>query len=536
MNQWHSEIKRQLDRWQKEKEEQRTHKESRLNMVYGERPTYEKPNSSRDSLDFMRSAPRPKHPYESDFRHRTRTNSRVHSRSIGASSARDGDASVISDEPEAIPTRRGGTAVYSMPPERDHIEVLAQSGAIEALRARSQTQDGSSFVLWRNQILPPQPPPPQLPQPPTPTSALLFPSASARKLPERRLRSRQASTGTLASAESDSSSNHARLIIGGRRPSVPDLSNSPLYPVPNSGGATGRELREHSPTSTLGVPDQPRVRSHSNPNTQPIPSHPYAMDFGVQFQTAGRSATNVSQYQPPTHLRDDKSGRQSHRKRNSGSSFDSAGSSDVYGGTTSPLTPFSSREESSFFYPANTASPAHPYAVPPLPPTLTGQKPTGQKIHRPPNLRLASSASDIHLSAVTPPSATFPGYQRVPVPPQSIGSPGPMSGLGSTPTTPTSSRMHITVHYGTDHKFTLGSLTTTPFEEVVDKMRKKIRTCTSSDANGPLRMYYGDDRGGRTRLRTMEDYRGALEAVMTRFARGNQTSPGSLVVWVQPDI
>jgi len=538
MNQWHSEIKRQSDRWQKEKEEQRTHEESRLNVVYGERPTYEQVDSSHDSLDFMRSAPRPKHPYESDFRPRSRTNSRVHSRSVGASSARDGDASVISDEPEAIVTRRGGTAAYSMPPERDHIEVLAQSGAIEALRARSQTQDGSSFILWRNQILPPQPPPPQLPQPPIPTPAIYFPSTSVRKLPERRLRSRQRSTGTLASAESDSSSNHAKLTLGVRRPSVPDLPDSPLYPVPTSGGATGREPREResrinpmSPTSTLGVPAQPRVRSHSNPNVQPIPSHPYAMDYGVQLQTAGRSTTNVSQYQPPAHSYDDKSGRQSHRKRNSGSSFDSAESSDVYGGRSSPLTPFSSREGSSLCYPGNTASPVHPYAAPPLPTALSGQK-----VHRPPNLRLASCSSDIHMGAVTPPSATFPGYQQVPVPAQSSGSPGPTSGLTSTPTTPTSSRLHITVHYGTDHKFTLGFLTTTPFEEVVDKMRKKIRICTSSGANGPLRMYYGDDMGGRTLLRTTEDYRGALEAVMTRLARGNQTSPGSLVVWVQPDI
>ena len=527
MNQWHSEIRRQSDRWQKEKEEQRTHKDSHSHMVYGERPTYEQVNSSRDSdsLDFMRSAPRPKHPYENDFRPRSRTNSRVHSRSIGASSARNGDASVISDEPEAIVTRRGGTAAYSMPPERDHNDVLAQSGAIEALRARSQTQDGSSFILWRNQILPPQPPPPQLPRPPTPTSAIRLPSTSVRKLPERRLRSRQSSNGTLASAESDSSSNNTRLILGGRHPSVPDLSN---YPVLNLGGATGLRERESrinptSPTSTLGVPAQPRVRSHSNPNVQPIPSHPYAMDYSVQLQTAGRGATNVSQYQPPAHPYDDRSGRQSHRKRNSGSSFDSAESSDVYGGS-SPLTPFSSREDSPFFYPVNTASPAHPYAVPPLPTALAGQK-----THRPPNLRLASSSSNIHVSAVTPPSATFPGYhQQVPVPPQSIGSPGPII--------QTSSRLHITTHYGTDHKFTLAFLTTTPFEEVVDKMRKKIRTCTSSDAHGPLRMYYGDDRGGRTLLRTTEDYRGALEAVMTRLARGNQTSPGSLVVWVQPDI
>src|SRR5258706_8048984 len=111
-----------------------------------------------------------------------------------------------------------------------------------------------------------------------------------------------------------------------------------------------------------------------------------------------------------------------------------------------------------------------------------------------------------------------------------------MSGAASSPTTTTSSRLHITVHYGTDHKFILGFLTSTPFEEVVDKMRKKIRICTSSDANGPLRMYYGDDRGGRTLLRSTEDYSGALDVVRTRLARGNPTSPGLLVVWVQPDV
>jgi len=544
MNQWHSEIKRQLDRWQKDKEEQRIRKESRSNMAYGERPIYEQVNSSRDSLDFMRAAPRPKHPYESDFRPRSRSNSRVYSQPISASPARDGDASVIPDgtfiQSEATVTRRGGTAAYSMPPERDHIEVLAQSGAIESLRARSQTQDGSSFVLWRNQILPPQPPPPQLPQPPTPTSAIGFPSISVRKLPEHRLRSRQGSTSTLASAESDSSSNRARITHSGRRPSVPDLSSPPPYPMSHSGSTTGRKPREResrvnnamSGTVTLGVPAHPRVRSHSNPHVQPIPSRPYAMDYGAQAQLA---AMNVSQYQHLAHPYGDRSVSQSRRKRNSGSSLDSVESWDLFGGGSSPLTPFSSREGSSFYHSGNAVSSAHPYAVPPLPSAPTGQKPTAQKALRPPNLRLASSSSDIRVSALTPLSATFPSYQQVPVP-QPIGSPGVTSGVTPTPTTPTGSRLLITVHYGTDHKFMLGFLTTTPFEEVVDKMRKKIRTCTSSDANRPLRMYYGDDNGGRTLLRTTEDYRGAIDVVGDRLARGNQASPGALVLWVQPDI
>jgi len=514
--------------------------ESRSNIAYGERPMYEQVNSSRDSLDFMRAAPRPKHPYESDFRSRSRSNSKVHSQLISLSSARDGDGGVIPDEPfkqlEATVSRRGRTAAYSMPPERDHLDVLAQSGAIEALRARSQTQDGSSFVLWRNQIIPPQPPPPQLPQPPTPTSAIGSSSTFAVKLPERPPRARQSSTSTLASAESDSSSNRSRPILGGRRPSVPDISYSSRYPAPHSGSATGRELRERNPmlsTSTLGVPAQPRVRSHSNPSVQPIPSYPYAVDSGVRLPTAEQGTTKLSQYQPLARPYGGRSGSQSHRKRSSGSSFDSAESSDVYGGRSSPITPFSSREGSSFCFPGNTASSAHLYAVPPLATAPAGQTPTGQKFSQLPNLRLASSSPNMHVSGVTPPSATFSRYQPVPAP---TGSPSVMTGPKSsstTPTTPTSGRLHITVHYGTDHKFTLGFLTTTPFEEVVDKMRKKIRICTSSDANGPLRMYYGDNKGGRTLLRTTEDYCGALDVVRTR---GNPTSPGPLVVWVQPDV
>jgi len=129
-------------------------------------------------------------------------------------------------------------------------------------------------------------------------------------------------------------------------------------------------------------------------------------------------------------------------------------------------------------------------------------------------------------------------YQRVPLS-RPIGSPGITNAMNSpisTPTTPTGGRLHITVHYGTNHKFTLGFLTTTPFEEVVDKMRKKIRTCTSSDANGPLRVYYEDDRGGRTPLQTTEDYCGALDVIKTRLVQENQTLPGSLVFWVQPDV
>lgn len=531
MHQWHSEIKRQLDRWQKDKEEQRTRMESRSNIVYGERPMYDQVNSSRDSLDLMRAAPRPRHPYESDFRSRSRSNSRVHSRSISVSSARDGDTSVIPDEAfnqlEATVTRRGGTAAYSMPPERDHIEVIVQSGAIEALRARSKTQDGSSFILWRNQILPPQPPPPQLPQPPVPTSAIRFPSTSIGKLPERRLRARQSSTSTLASVESDSSSNRVGIIPGGRRPSVPDLSHSSRTPVLHSGSTAGRESPEYNPmfsASTLGVPVQRRVRSHSNPSD------------GVLPPTAGQSPTNVPQHQPLARPYDDRSGPQCHHKRSSCSSFDSVESSEVYGGGSSPLTPFSSREGSSLSFSGNTAPPAHQYAVPLLASAPAGQAPTGQKIQRPPNLRLASSSSDIHVSGVTPPSATFSRHRPVPVPPQTIRSSGVTSSPTSSPTTATSGRLHITVHYGTDHKFILGFLTSTPFEEVVDKMRKKIRICTSSDANGPLRMYYGDDRGGRTPLRTTEDYSGALGVVRTRLARGNPTSPGFLVVWVQPDV
>ena len=542
MHQWHSEIKRQLDRWQKDKEEQRNRMESRSNMVYGERPVYDQANSSRDSLDLMRAAPRPKHPYASDFRSRSRSNSRVHSRSTSVSSARNGDASVIPDEAlnklEATVSRRGGTAAYSMPPERDHIEVLMQSGAIEALRARSQTQDGSSFVLWRNQILPPQPPPPQLPQPPIPTSAIRFPSTSVRKLPERRLRARQSSTSTLASADSDSSSNRVGIIPGGRRPSVPDLSYSSRIHLPHSGSVAGREPPERNPmfgASTLGVPAQPRVRSLSNPSVQPVPSHPHEMG-GVPSPTAGWSTTNVPQHQPLSRPYDDRSGSQSHRKRSSGSSFDSLESSEVYGGLSSPLTPFSSREGYSLCFSGNTALSAHPYAVPPLASAPAGQTPTGQKIPRPPNLRLASSSSDIHVSGVTPPSMTSPRYRPVPIPHQLIGSSGVMSGAASSPTSATSSRLHITVHYGTDHKFILGFLTSTPFEEVVDKMRKKIRICTSSDANGPLRMYYGDDRGGRTALQSAEDYSDALDGVKTRLARGNPTSPGLLVVWVQLDV
>jgi len=536
MHQWHSEIKRQLDRWQKDKEEQRTRMESHSSILYGERPMYDQANSSRDSLDLMRAAPRPRHPYESDFRSRSRGNSRVHSRSISVSSTRDGDASVIPDEaskqPEATVTRRGGTAAYSMPPERDHIDVMMQSGAIEALRARSQTQDGSSFVLWRNQILPPQPPPPQLPQPPTPTSALRFPSTSIGKLPERRPRVRQSSTSTLASADSDSSSNRIGVIPGGRRPSVPDLSHSSRTLVLHSSSTTGREPPESNPifgTSTLGVPVRPRVRSHSNPSVQPIPSHPPAMD-GVLSPTAGQNTTNIPQHQPLARPYGDRSGSQSHHKRSSGSSFDSVESSDVYGG--SPLTPFSSREGSFLSFSGNTASPVHPYAVPPL----ASAPAAGQKILRPPNLRLASSSSDIHASGVTPPSATSSRYRPVPVPPQPIRSSSVTSGPTLSPTTTTSSRLHITVHYGTDHKFILGFLTSTPFEEVVDKMRKKIRICTSSDANGPLRMYYEDDRGGRTLLRTTGDYSRALDVVRTRLAQGNPTSPGLLVVWVQPDV
>lgn len=516
--------------------------EYRSNIIYGERPMYDQANSSRDSLDLMRAAPRPKHPYESDFRSRSRSKSRVHSRSISVSSARDGDTSVIPDEAlkelEATVTRRGGTAAYSMPPERDHIEVIVQSGAIEALRARSKTQDGSSFILWRNQILPPQPPPPQLPQPPLPTSAIRIPSTAIGKLPERRLRARQSSTSTLASVESDSSSNRVGRIPGGRRPSVPDLSHSSRTHVLHSGSTAGRESPECNPmfgASTLGVPVQRRVRSHSNPSIQPIPSHPHAVD-GVLSPTAGQGTTNVPQHQPLARPYDDSSGPQSHRKRSSGSSFDSVESSEVYGGESSPLTPFSSREGSSLCFSGNTASPAHQHAVPLFASAPAGQAPTSQKIQRPPNLRLASSSSDIHVSGVTPPSATFSGHRPVPVPPQPIRSSGVTSGPTSSPTTATSGRLHITVHYGTDHKFILGFLTSTPFEEVVDKMRKKIRICTSSDANGPLRMYYGDDRGGRTPLRTTEDYSGALDVVRTRLARGNPTSPGLLVVWVQPDV
>ena len=539
MNQWHSEIKRQLDRWQTDKEEQRIRTESRTKMVCGEHPMYEQLDSSLDYLDFMRAAPRPKHPYQNDFRSRSRSNSRVHSRSTSVSSARVVDEAF--KQPEATVCRRGGTTAYSMPPERDHIEVLAQSGAIEALRARSQTQDGSSFVRWRNQILPPQPPPPQLPQPPTPTPAIGALSTSVHKLPERALRARQNSTSTLPSAESDSSGNRAGLILGGRRPSVPDLSDPSPYPVRHWGGVTGgpreRELRVNtvSGTNTLDVPAQPGLRSRSSPNSEPIPSHPYAMDYGVRSQTTGRSATNASQSRFFAHSYDDRSGSQNHRKRSSGSSFDSVESSDVYGGGSSPLTPLSSREGSSYCYSGNSPSSTHHYAARPLPPT-------GQKVLRPPNLRLASSSPDIHASGVTSPSKTFPSYQQVPVHPQPIGSPGikspisVMSDPTSTPTTPTGGRLHITVHYGTDHKFTLGFLTTTPFEEVMDKIRKKIRICTSSDANGPLRMYYGDDRDGRTLLRTTEDYRGALDVVSTRLSRRNQTLPGSLVLWVQPDV
>ena len=541
MNQWHSEIKRQLDRWQKDKEEQRIRMEPRSNTVHGERPMYEQVNSSQDSLDLMRAAPRPKHPYASDFRSRSRSSSRVHSRSISASSARDGDASVIPDEAfkqlEATVSRRGGTAAYSMPPERDHIDVLTQSGAIEALRARSQTQDGSSFVLWRNQILPPQPPPPQLPQPPIPTSAMKSPSTSAGKLPERRLRARQSSTSTLASAESDSSSNRAGIILGGRRPSVPDLSHSSRTYVPHSGTASGREPPERNPifgTSTLGVPAQPRVRSLSNPYVQPIPSHPHAMD-GVLTLTVGRSNTKVPQHQPLSHPHGDRSGYQSHQKRSSGSSFESL-ESPVYVGGSPPLTPFSSREGYSLYFSGNTASSAHPYAASPLTSAPPGQTPTSQKIIRPPNLRLVSSSSDIRVNGLRSPLATSPRYRPMPVPHQPIGPPSVMSGAASPTTTATSSRLHITVYYGTDHKFILGFLTSTPFEEVVDKMRKKIRLCTSSEANGPLRMYYGDDRGGRTLLRSAEDYSGALDVVRTRLAGGNPTSPGLLVVWVQPDV
>lgn len=542
MHQWHFEIKRQLDRWQKDKEEQRIRMEPRSNMVHGERPMYEQVNSSHDSLDLMRAAPRPKHPYASDFRSRSRSSSRVHSRSTSVSSTRDGDASVISDEAfkqlEATVSRRGGTAAYSMPPERDHMEVLVQSGAIEALRARSQTQDGSSFVLWRNQILPPQPPPPQFPQPPIPTSAI---RSASTKLPERRMRARQSSTSTLASAESDSSSNRVGIIPGGRRPSVPDLSYSSRTYVPHSGSATGREPPERNPmfgTSTLGVPAEPRVRSLSNPNVQPIPSHPHTMD-GVLSLTIGRSTTKVPQHQPLSHPHGDRSGSQRHRKRSSGSSFDSL-ESPLYGGGSSPLTPFSSREGYSLHFSGNTASSAHPYAAPPLASAPLGQTPSGQKNFRPPNLRLVSSSSDIRASGVTSPLATSPRYRPMPVPHQPNGSPGVMSGAASSATSPTtiatSSRLPITVHYGTDHKFILGFLTSTPFEEVVDKMRKKIRICTSSDANGPLRMYYGDDRGGRTLLRSAEDYSGALDVVRTRLARGNPSSPGLLVVWVQPDV
>lgn len=511
-------------------------------MIYGERPVYEQVSSSGDSLGFMRAAPRPKHPYESDFRSRSRSNSRVQPRSTSTSSVRDGGVSVSPDEaskqPEAKITRRGGMAAYSMPPERDHIEVLAQSGAIEALRARSQTQDGSSYIMWRNQILPPQPPPPQLPRPPTPISAIGFPSTLVRELPERRLRSRQSSTSTLASAESDSSSNRDRLPLDGRRPSVPGLSNPSLYPVPHLGSAIGREPRERNPvfsTSTLNVPAQPRMRSHSNPNGQPVHPQSHTTDHGVRSQTAQRSAANVSQYQPQVHTYDDRSGSQSHGKRSSGSSFDSVESSGVPGGRSSPLTPFSSTEGSSYGYPGISASSTRPYtyAVPPLP---TGQTPAGQRVPRPPNLRLAKSSFDIHMGGVAPSSATFPNYQQMPVPPQPIGSPGVMGGSTSAPNTPTGGRLHITVHYGADHKFTLAFLTTTPFEEVVDKIRKKIRICTSSGANGHLRMYYGDDRGSRTLLRTTEDYRGALDVVGARLARGSQTLPGSLVVWVQPDV
>jgi hypothetical protein len=499
---------------------------------------YEQPNSGHDPLDSMRAAPRPKHPYESEFQSRSQSNSRVHSRSTSVSSARVGDTSVFPDEtfqqPKATAIRRGGTAAYSMPPERDHIEVLAQSGAIEALRARSQTQDGSSFVRWRNQILPPQPPPPQLPQPPTPTSAIGFPSTSARKLPERSLRSRQSSTSTLASAESDSSSNRARQIPGGRRPSVPDLSTASPYPMPHWGSATGREPREREAranpifgASTLDVPAQSRVRSHSNPNVKPLPSHPFPLNWP---QTARQNGTNISQCQPLVCPDGDRSGSQSHRKRSSGSSFDSVESSDGYGGRSSPLTPLSSREGPSYCHSGNATSSTHPYALRRLPPVPADLTPTGTKPLRPPALRLASSSSNMHASGVTSPS-----YQRVPAP-QPIVSPGAASGPTSTPNTPTGGRLHITVHYGTDHKFTLGFLTTTPFEEVVDKMRKKIRICTSSDANAPLRMYYSDDGGGRTLLRTTEDYRGALDVARARLAQGNQALPGSLVVWVQPDV
>ena len=515
--------------------------EPRSNMVHGERPMYDQANSSHDSLDLMRAAPRPKHPYASDFRSRSRSGSRVHSRSISVSSARDSDANVIPDEAfkqlEATVSRRGGTAAYSMPPERDHIEVLMQSGAIEALRARSQTQDGSSFVLWRNQILPPQPPPPQFPQPPVPTSTMRSPSASVGKLPERRKPARQSSTSTLASAESDSSSNRVGVIPGGRRPSVPDLSHSSRTYVPHSGSATRREPPERNPTFgtiTLGVPAQPRVRSLSNPYVQPNPSHPQATD-GVLSTTVGRSTTKVPQRQPLSHPHGDRSGSQRHRKRSSGSSFESL-ESPVYSGGSPPLTPFSSSEGYSLYFSGNTASSAHPYAAPPLASSPVGQTPTRQKILRPPNLRLVSSSSDIRVSGMRSPLAISPRYRPMPVPHQPIGPPAVTSGAASSTTTATSSRLHITVHYGTDHKFILGFLTSTPFEEVVDKMRKKIRICTSSEANGPLRMYYGDDRGGRTPLRSAEDYSSALDVVRTRLARGNPTSPGLLVVWVQPDV
>ncbi|THV05107.1 hypothetical protein K435DRAFT_850307 [Dendrothele bispora CBS 962.96] len=292
--------------------------------------------------------------------------------------------------------------------------------------------------------------------------------------------------------ENNNSSERSRAYTeNGMRPITPRIngntmsasSDASFGPGPRPRPALRSQFSSTRLRSTYDVSGDYRQSTGIPATPAPVHNHSNSISSGPAPMSRSRSASQPQAYNPSKSIQNSpmppppplpssvqwksSNASMSSSKRGSGSSQSTGGdSSDYSPNSSSPITPYGSSESS-----------------------LAGVGVNGSALSAVPGgLRVSRSQTFEHSISSLPLSSI---------------SPGGMGGVGSQP-------VKVKVHYHEDI-FVIQVARMTEYEELVEKVGKKIRLCGPRRDDGPLRVKYRDEDGDMISLGSTEDVQMAFE-------------------------